>query len=79
MISVFPDEYHLLTLQQLLDVCTTKLHQKVDIKAIFIALMERLADYAMRSDDVQTTFNNDGNIYKLFKDTIDTVILNKEA
>ena len=46
IIQTFPDEYHLSTLKDLLEVCTTKLDPKVDIKTIFIRLMDRLADYA---------------------------------
>lgn len=46
IIQAFPDEYHLATLEELLLCTTTKLDPKVDIKSIFIRLMDRLADYA---------------------------------
>lgn len=52
VISCFPDEYHLITLHDILGVCTTQLEPKVDIKSIFISLMDRLAEYALRSEDV---------------------------
>lgn len=73
IISCFPDEYHLATLHQILDVCTIKLDSKVDIKVIFIALMDRLAEYALRSGDVQAAFSADNTIYDMFKENIDSV------
>ncbi|KAL4451052.1 hypothetical protein ABPG74_021374 [Tetrahymena malaccensis] len=74
VISCFPDEYHLITLHDILGVCTTQLEPKVDIKSIFISLMDRLAEYALRSEDVQATFNSDNHIYSMFKNNIDNLV-----
>jgi vacuolar protein sorting-associated protein 35 len=45
VIQAFPDEYHLQTLEQLLNT-TSNLNVEVDIKNIFISLMEKLAKFA---------------------------------
>lgn len=50
IIQAFPDEFHLNTLEDLLKVCTTQLEPNVDVKSIFINLMDRLADYALNND-----------------------------
>ncbi|CAO1632318.1 unnamed protein product [Sympodiomycopsis kandeliae] len=47
VIQVFPDEFHLRTLGHFLSACA-QLHPKVNIKAIVIALIDRLASYAAR-------------------------------
>lgn len=45
MIQVFPDEYHLHTLDQFLS-ATARLNPNVNVKAIVIGLMDRLSAYA---------------------------------
>jgi len=45
VIQVFPDEYHLQSLEALLDT-TANLNHQVDIKNIFINLMEKLSKFA---------------------------------
>jgi vacuolar protein sorting-associated protein 35 len=45
IIQAFPDEFHLQTLEQLLNT-TSNLNPDVDIKNIFISLMEKLSKYA---------------------------------
>ena len=45
VIQAFPDEYHLQTLEQLLDTTST-LNVEVDIKNIFISLMDKLSKFA---------------------------------
>lgn len=47
VIQVFPDDFHLRTLGHFLSACA-QLHPKVNIKAIVIALIDRLASYAAR-------------------------------
>lgn len=70
VIQAFPDEYHLQTLEFLLD-ATTQLDSKVDIKNIFIGLMEKLSKFVSQSEG-QTT--NDKDIFKLFKKYTDKII-----
>lgn len=45
--QVFPDEYHLHTLDQFLS-ATARLNPQVNVKAIVIGLMDRLSSYAAR-------------------------------
>ncbi|WFD19900.1 retromer complex subunit Vps35 [Malassezia caprae] len=53
IIQVFPDEFHLRTLSLLLSACA-RLHPKVSIKQIVIALINRLAAYAVRESESET-------------------------
>uniref|UniRef100_A0A2I3H810 Vacuolar protein sorting-associated protein 35 n=1 Tax=Nomascus leucogenys TaxID=61853 RepID=A0A2I3H810_NOMLE len=50
IIQVFPDEFHLQTLNPFLRACA-ELHQNVNVKNIIIALIDRLALFAHREDD----------------------------
>jgi len=52
--QVFPDEFHLHTLDQIL-AATARLNPHVNIKAIVIGLMDRLASYAAREAEPQTS------------------------
>jgi len=52
--QVFPDEFHLHTLDQLL-AATARLNPNVNIKAIVIGLMDRLSAYAQREAEAQST------------------------
>lgn len=49
IIQVFPDEFHLQTLNNFLKACA-ELHQHVNVKNIIIALIDRLAVFATRED-----------------------------
>ncbi len=73
-IQTFPDEYHLNNLETLLTLCTSQVEAKVDIKTIFIRLMDRLAGFAINSDAGVASFNKDINIYEMFKVNIDKLI-----
>lgn len=53
IIQVFPDDFHLRTLSLLLSACA-RLHPKVSIKQIVIALINRLAAYAAREAESET-------------------------
>ncbi|XP_050388037.1 vacuolar protein sorting-associated protein 35A-like isoform X2 [Argentina anserina] len=55
MIQVFPDEYHLQTLDILLGACP-QLQPSVDIKTVLSQLMERLSNYAASSIEVLPEF-----------------------
>ncbi|XAR61637.1 hypothetical protein NMG60_11016112 [Bertholletia excelsa] len=55
IIQVFPDEYHLQTLETLLGVCP-QLQPTVDIKTVLSQLMERLSNYASSSPEVLPEF-----------------------
>lgn len=51
--QVFPDEFHLHTLDQLL-AATARLNPHVNVKVIVIGLMDRLSAFATREADTQT-------------------------
>ncbi|CAI0392829.1 unnamed protein product, partial [Linum tenue] len=55
IIQVFPDEYHLQTLEVLLGACP-QLQPSVDIKTVLSRLMERLSNYAASSSEVLPEF-----------------------
>ncbi|KAE8010650.1 hypothetical protein FH972_007003 [Carpinus fangiana] len=55
IIQVFPDEYHLQTLDVLLSACP-QLQPSVDIKTVLSQLMERLSNYAASSTEVLPEF-----------------------
>lgn len=67
MIQAFPDNYHLHTLNSLLET-TTQLQPSVEIKGIFINLLNRISDYAGETDleIVQSV-----DIFKLIKGHVD--------
>ncbi|KAK7524487.1 vacuolar protein sorting-associated protein 35 [Phyllosticta citriasiana] len=50
IIQVFPDEFHLHTLDQFLS-ATSRLNPHVNVKAIVIGLMDRLSSYAARESE----------------------------
>ncbi|CAA6665366.1 unnamed protein product [Spirodela intermedia] len=55
IIQVFPDEYHLQTLETLLGACP-QLQPTVDIKTVLGRLMDRLSNYAASSGEVLPEF-----------------------
>ncbi|CAH9067954.1 unnamed protein product [Cuscuta epithymum] len=55
IIQVFPDEYHLQTLEILLTACP-QLQPAVDIKTVLSRLMDRLSNYATSSPEVLPDF-----------------------
>ncbi|KAF6170729.1 hypothetical protein GIB67_015681 [Kingdonia uniflora] len=55
IIQVFPDEYHLQTLETLLGACP-QLQPTVDIKTVLSQLMDRLSNYAASSVEVLPEF-----------------------
>lgn len=73
VIQVFPDEYHLQSLEPLLDT-TSNLNPNVDIKSIFINLMEKLSKFAANTENDVVTINKDLDIFKLFKKYTDKII-----
>jgi len=76
VIQAFPDEYHLQTLEQLLDT-TSNLNVDVDIKNIFISLMEKLGKFAASANNDESMMSSIGgnlDIFSLFKKYTDKII-----
>ena len=69
--QVFPDEFHLQTLNLFLKACA-ELQEEVNVKNVIIALIDRLANFAHRSD-------TDGipssiKLFDIFSGQISTVV-----
>jgi vacuolar protein sorting-associated protein 35 len=58
--QVFPDEFHLHTLDQFLS-ATARLNPHVNVKSIVIGLMDRLSAYAAREAETEGTENKEAN------------------
>ena len=70
IIQAFPDEYHLNSLNLLLETCT-QLQPSVEIKGIFINLLNRLSDYAGEADlEIVHTVD----IFSLIKTQVDKLL-----
>lgn len=52
MIQGFPEEFHINTLPELLNACSKECEKDMDMKSIFIALMNRLSSYLSDSGNV---------------------------
>lgn len=78
IIQAFPDEYHIATLEKVLSTCATIMQNGVDIKTIFIRLMERLADYATGEEESAQSLD-DLDLFNMFKKSIDSIIENQGA
>lgn len=73
MIQVFPDEYHIATLDKFLETCT-QLKEKVNVRSILESMMERLSSNVTRTG---VNIPSDVNAFKLFNDCITTLIENR--
>lgn len=73
IIQVFTDNFHLQTLEILLDT-SNALQNNVDIKAIFITLMKRLANFAESQKNEIINTEKTIDLFNLFKKYIDKII-----
>jgi len=74
IIHAFPDEYNIHCMDTILDTCT-KLVPTVDVKGLFIALMEKLAKFVGDSSkDQNEILASAENIFDLLKTNIDKII-----
>ena len=84
VVHAFPDEYNIESMNLLLDTCS-KLQENVDVKSIFISLMEKLAKYVENCknekdivDSTQKTFEVvKENIKKIMSDTKNNTNINQ--
>ena len=70
IIQVFPDEFHLSTLEQFLQTCT-QLKEKVNVRSILEALMERLVLHGQIPAEIPA--------FKLFNDCVSSIIEERAA
>jgi vacuolar protein sorting-associated protein 35 len=73
IIQVFTAEFHLATLEKLLE-ATTSLHSSVDVKSLLITLMNRLASYASTDGEEMKKADKEINIFGMFNKYIDKVL-----
>ncbi|EFA81613.1 vacuolar sorting protein 35 [Heterostelium album PN500] len=71
LIQVFPDEFHLATLDTILSTCS-QLQSGVDVKAIIASLIDRLANYASRN-----TIPENIDIFAVFFNNVKEIIQNR--
>jgi vacuolar protein sorting-associated protein 35 len=72
IIQVFPDDFHLATLEPFLNTCTA-LKEKVNVRTILESIMDRLASHVATAGG-STLQNIEVNAFKLFNDCITTLI-----
>jgi len=72
VIQVFPDEFHLQTLNSFLHACT-ELHVDVNVKNIIIALIDRLAQFS-RKDSASRCIPEDIQLFDIFSQQISQII-----
>jgi len=79
IIQVFPDDFHLQTLETLLKTCTL-LKEKVNVRAVLEALMERLSNYyaiinsGQASGEVIIDMSGDVNAFTMLNDCVSSLI-----
>ncbi|KAG8195012.1 hypothetical protein JTE90_008184 [Oedothorax gibbosus] len=76
IIQVFPDEFHLRTLNNFLMACA-ELHQNVNVKNIIIALIDRLAVFATRDD--AEGIPQEIKLFDIFSDQIAQIIQSRQG
>jgi vacuolar protein sorting-associated protein 35 len=74
VIQVFPDEFHVKTLQPFLEACTT-LDDKVEVKAVLVTLMDRIANWFKEGNAIP----EDVPAFKLLMEYVAKVIQAKSA
>lgn len=75
--QVFPDEYHLHTLDQFL-AAVSRLNPHVNVKVIVIALMDRLSSYAARESEANPQENREQMEQEAIVKLLEKVKLDKE-
>ena len=74
IIHAFPDEFNISCLDNILNT-TKKLVSDVDIKGLFIALLEKLCKFVKNSDSAkQQILENSNTIFSILKETFDNLI-----
>ncbi|KAF2398286.1 vacuolar protein sorting-associated protein 35 [Trichodelitschia bisporula] len=76
--QVFPDEFHLHTLDQFLS-ATARLHPQVNVKAIVIGLMDRLSAYSAREANAETPEDRQKNEEEATVKLLERLKLSKDA
>ncbi|KAF7860736.1 hypothetical protein EAF04_008254 [Stromatinia cepivora] len=76
--QVFPDEYHLHTLDQFL-AAVSRLNPHVNMKVIVIAMMDRLSAYAARESELSSAVDREKSEQEAVARLLETTRLNKDS
>ena len=76
--QVFPDEYHLHTLDQFLS-ATARLNPHVNVKAIVIGLMDRLSAYAARESESESPDDRRKNEQEAIEKLLERLRISSES
>ena len=73
VVHAFPDEHNIACMNLLLDTCS-KLQSNVDVKTIFISLMQKLAKYVENSKDEKNIIDSAQKIFSIVKGNINKIM-----
>ena len=73
VVHAFPDEHNIACMNMLLETCS-KLQSNVDVKTIFISLMQKLAKYVENSKDEKNIIDSTQKIFEVVKGNINKIM-----
>ncbi len=73
VVHAFPDEHNIACMNLLLETCS-KLQSNVDVKTIFISLMQKLAKYVENSKDEKNIIDSAQKIFSIVKGNINKIM-----
>ena len=73
VVHAFPDEHNIACMNMLLDTCS-KLQANVDVKTIFISLMQKLAKYVENAKDEKDIIDSTQKIFNIVKGNISKIM-----
>ncbi|KAK8795491.1 hypothetical protein WA158_000148 [Blastocystis sp. Blastoise] len=78
IINAFPDDFHLVTLNQILE-CLPKLNSDIDISVLLNDLLNRLVSYAEKQKETDCKQIKDLSIFKAFGDFISSCLSSRPS
>ena len=78
VVHAFPDEHNIACMNLLLETCS-KLQSNVDVKTIFISLMQKLAKYVENAKDEKNIIDSTQKIFSVVKGNINKIMNESSA
>ena len=78
VVHAFPDEHNIACMNLLLETCS-KLQSNVDVKTIFISLMQKLAKYVENAKDEKNIIDSTQKIFSIVKGNINKIMSDSSA
>ena len=78
VVHAFPDEHNIACMNLLLETCS-KLQSNVDVKTIFISLMQKLAKYVENAKDEKNIIDSTQKIFSVVKGNINKIMSDSSA